>query len=754
MLRVAARWLALAAMAAAGSPFLLTATEPIRGRVADARTGEPLALVDVRLTPEGPGAAAVTDKLGRFVLSPADSAGGALPRLRATMVGYRPATIEVRAGQEFEILLQPDTLKQSDRVDVSAGAFSGEQELSVALAGNELRNLASVLADDPLRAVQSMPGVASNDDFRAQFALRGAGFQRIGVYLDGILIHAPFHTLQGEPNAASLSIIQGELLESANVHAGPLPARYADRTAGALDFRSREGDARRTSARLSGSASNAGASAEGPLGKRATWLAAARKSYLQYIINRTASEEPSLGFAFWDAQGKLAYTLTDRQQLSLTLIDGHSGLNRDPSRVRLGLNAISDSGYHYTLAYTGWRYSSTRWLATQRLGWLRERFENVNLNRTPLQRGGYREGIWNGDFTRLWSAGMVTEFGWSARALRDGGLADRIGATGSTRLEDYAGKGLRAGAYVQQSWSPSPRVQLRFGGRHDRLDVNATGVWLPNAGISLPAWRSARLHLAWSQTAQYPELMQLLSRAGRRTLQPERAAQVQISVDQALGERSRVRVELYQRRDRRLLFRPLAEPRLTGTGSIFNPSLLAPWENSLAGHARGGQIFFQRRSANGFTGWISYGYLSTRLTDGILRQDFISDFETRHLVQLYASQRLRPTVNLSGKWIYGTGMPIPGYYQQRGPAAADTFLAASRNLLRLPAYQRGDVRINKSFVKKRYQLTLFAEVINLTNHRNVRLDDYGGYDGRTGRARILLNRSFPILPSAGIVADF
>ncbi len=44
------------------------------------------------------------------------------------------------------------------------------------LAGNELRNLASVLADDPLRAVQSMPGVASNDDFRAQVSIRGAGF--------------------------------------------------------------------------------------------------------------------------------------------------------------------------------------------------------------------------------------------------------------------------------------------------------------------------------------------------------------------------------------------------------------------------------------------------------------------------------------------------------------------------------------------------------------------------------------------------
>ena len=35
----------------------------------------------------------------------------------------------------------------------------------------------------------------------------------LGVDLDGILIHAPFHTVQGEPTSASLSVTQGELLE-------------------------------------------------------------------------------------------------------------------------------------------------------------------------------------------------------------------------------------------------------------------------------------------------------------------------------------------------------------------------------------------------------------------------------------------------------------------------------------------------------------------------------------------------------------
>lgn len=700
------------------------------------------------------GAAVRTDAQGRFTLELNESA-----RLRATLVGYRPVAVDAQPDAELEIALQPDTLRRSDSVNVSAGPFSGEQEVSVALAGNELRNLASVLADDPLRAVQSMPGVAANDDFRAQFSIRGAGFQRVGVYLDGILIHAPFHTVQGEPTSASLSIIQGELLESANVHTGPLPARYADRTAGALDFRSREGDARRRSARMTASASNAGASAEGPLGRHVTWLAAVRKSYLQYIINRTASDEPSLGFSFWDGQGKLAWTPTAAHQLSLTLINGHSGLDRDPTRVQLGLNAIADSSYRYTLAYLGWRYTRPGLLLTQRLGWLDEAFHNDNRNALRLQEGTYREQIWNGDGSRMWSPRLVTEFGWSVRELRDRAYADRVvtGPTPILRIDDYRGSGTRSGVYAQQSVNLTAGLQLRLGGRRDYHSTNSRGVWLGNAGLTGPAWRGARWHAAWSQTAQYPDLLQFFSRAGRRTLEPQRAAQTQVGLEQAIGERSRVRMELYNRQDRQLLFQPFGEPRALAGNRFYLPPLITPWENSSRGYSRGGQVFFQRRAANGFTGWVSYAYNRARLRDQFLSNIILydADFESRHLFQLYASQRLRPTVNLSAKWVYGSGMPVPGFYEQRGPnRQTDVFLATQRNLTRLPAYQRTDVRINKSFVRKRYQFTLFAEVINLTNRNNLRFDDYGGIDTRTGRARLFLNRTFPILPSAGIVFDF
>jgi hypothetical protein len=74
--------------------------------------------------------------------------------------------------------------------------------------------------------------------------------------------------------------------------------------------------------------------------------------------------------------------------------------------------------------------------------------------------------------------------------------------------------------------------------------------------------------------------------------------------------------------------------------------------------------------------------------------------------------------------------------------------------VRLPDYQRTDLRINKAFVKRKAQYTFFAEVVNVTNHANVVFDALNSYNLRTGQVSLGIQRTFPILPAAGIVVDF
>jgi hypothetical protein len=275
-----------------------------RGSVADARGGEPLARVRVQLA--GTEFAALTEPDGTFAIAGVPAGEYTL---HVSTVGYRlltkPFALADGETKDFEVALSPDTFRHSEFIDVRAGPFDLARDDSPSqfvLDGAEAKNLASVLADDPLRSVQSMPGVTSNDDFDARFSLRGAGYERMGVYLDGTLMHTPFHTLN-QTTSGSLTVFNGDMLEDLELHPGAFPPRFEDRTGGVLDIRAREGSRSEPSFRATASFSNVGVMGEGPIGKRGSWIAGARKSYLQYLINRT-STDPSIAFGFTDAQGR------------------------------------------------------------------------------------------------------------------------------------------------------------------------------------------------------------------------------------------------------------------------------------------------------------------------------------------------------------------------------------------------------------------------------------------------------------------
>lgn len=731
----------------------LAAQQQVEGRVADAVTGEALARVQISL--QASPQRATTDAGGRFLLSGLDPGEHVL---QVSTVGYLPArekfNLATGESKSFDVTLSPATLRQSVSVTATVGAFGQEAPLAIGLDGDELKNLASVLADDPLRAVQTLPGVTSNDDFKSEFALRGAGFNRIGLYLDGILLHEPFHTVQSETNTASLTVVNSDTLESLNLYPGPLPPQFADRTAGILDVNTREGNRRRITGRFTAGATNAGGEVEGPIGRRnrGSWMVSARKSYLQYIISRTTKGNTPLAFGFVDVQGRATYDLTPKNTVSLSAIQGFSGLDRTGATV--GINSIFFSDYKITLANLSWRYTpSQSFLVTNRFAYLRERYFVDNRDHAPLGGGAYGEWVWDTDARAIWHKNQELQFGFSARRLRDDSFDNRFLSTPPALIAMNLSRGtaLRSGGYVQQVWSVAKgRLTGAFGGRFDTENVNDVQAASPYASIAIQLLPATRLQAAWGQSVQYPTIPQFTSFSGRLSLLPERATQTQLSLERRFGTRTRLRAELYDRQDRDLLFQSYAEPRIL-QGTIFDWHPNAPWGNSVRGYARGGAIFLQRRTANGFTGWISYAYGVSKVYDGPTRLWFPADWDQRHSVNVYGSYRLRPTVNLSTRWIYGGGLPIPGFYKQ---AEGGYWLARRRNQVRLPDYERLDFRVNKVWIRDRWQLTLYAEVVNLLNRENLRYETLNGYDKDTGAVRLSINKMFPILPTAGITMQF
>lgn len=745
-------------LALAALPARPQTAAAIQGTVVDARGGEALANVAVALA-DAP-YRTTTDSAGRFRIA------GIAPgdyTVNVSTVGYRlvKKAFHLDAGEtkEFEVVLSADSFHQTETVVARADPFETTRQdapSSLVLAGADARNLGSVLADDPLRAVQGLPGVSSNNDFDARFSLRGADYSRVGLYIDGVLLHSPFHMLEGTSVTGSGSAFNADIVEEMELYEGAFPARYPDRTAGVLDVTTRDGNRSGYGFRAEASMSNAGFLAEGPFGKKkkGSWLVSGRKSYLQYILARTFPDN-SLVFGMEDVQARLAYDLSPRNSVTLFVLESYSNLDRSSSQSTLGINSLMEAGYHYTLGNAGWRFSPTASLLVKsHAAWMREKFTDTNPTALPVTGGYYGEWVWNTDVSWMWNSRAPLEAGWSVRQLRDRGFNNQYQTNRPAPLvkDHFDGTATRSGGYVQQSWLAwSGRLRLNAGARWDRDSLDRIATTSPAASLSLRVARATHFDLGWGEYVQYPEIAVLTSPLGSRSLPPERSIHAVAAVEQRLSERTRLRAEVYDRADRDMLFQPTIDPRLllpklTVQGAPANPLYAA----SLRGYARGAEFFLQRSSANRFTGWVSYAFGRTGMRDGVTANRFPSNFDQRHTVNVYGGYRLTPTVNLSLKWSYGSNFPVPGYLTKVGPLY---YLTTMRNQLRLPSYQRADFRINKTWTRRRWRATLYGEVVNLTNRTNYLFDSFNGYTTSTHQAYITLDKMFPILPSVGMVLE-
>jgi hypothetical protein len=503
--------------------------------------------------------------------------------------------------------------------------------------------------------------VASNDDFESRFSLRGADFNRIGVYLDGVLLHEPLHTLDGTGTSGSASVFNSNLIESMDLYEDAYPERFQDSSAGALDVHMRDGNRGDYSYRIFANFASAGVLAEGPIPRfrRCSWIGAYRKSYLQYLLQQTLSD-PSMAFGIEDGQGRLSCDVSPKNAVTLELIDSSSDLNRWSVRSKLGENSLMLARQRFAIANLGWRYTpDDTLLIASHAAWMRENFDNQNPDRQALGAGNYREWVLNTNVTWIWNRQSPLNGGFSLRNIRDAGFSNELLDPGPVHvLNIYRGSGTLSGGFLEQSWSMADgRVHLSAGGRWDHHSINRVTTFSPRAGVTFRPWRSLRLELGWGQYVQYPQISQLTASLGGPNLLPIRSAHAVAAAEQRFGERTRLRAEFYDREDRDLLWQPLLEARLVAgvpVGAAVHPM----YTNSLRGHARGVAIYLQRFGANGLSGWISYVYGRTWMHDGVTGNSFASDFDQRHTINVYGSYRLRPSVSLSVRETYGSGFPF------------------------------------------------------------------------------------------------
>jgi hypothetical protein len=730
-----------------------TTSAEVSIQVVDARTTAPIAGAQVQIrntSSEEAQRAAATDAEGRVRFT-----GVAAGRwsLTVSTIGYgfvrRDLDVPATGTVALVVPLAEGAGGYQEEVTVAAGAartIEAGVAAQMTLGSAALLDVRGIATDDPLRAVQTLPGVATGDDFQAEFSVRGSAFRHVGLVIDDVPSPMLMHAVRGRDDTGSLSMISADVLDRASLLSGPHPRRHGDWLGASVEFGVREGSRDRPQLRTQISGTNASVVAEGPIGlnKKGAWVASVRKSYVDWLVRKLDPEiESTIGFT--DGQAKAVWDLTDRQKVDTLFIIGEAIYREPNAGVTNGLARATSTGM---LLSAGWHWTGDSRQVSQRVSWSRSTFRNRGQRDQALGDGDVQALAWRADVRQAWSSRWFSEVGVRYEHMHTDQTLRRFGTTSAGALRQTAIRAVEGTRDMSALWTHTQwrgaKAAVVAGLRltHDgAAATTAAAPWVNIETATGPVtWRAG---VGRTEQALPLEVRLIDPTAVTR----ERADALDVSADVSLGGGVRLMATPFVRRERDVL-RAVSEERIVDgrrvTASVF--PLVAP---TLTGTSRGVDVLLQRRTPTGLSGWIAYTWNHTRYTDQKTNETFDGDFDQRHTINVFLHQRLSFRSAISAKFRAGSNFPLVGYFDGTLDALR---MSTLRNQVRLPWYVRLDLRANRTFTFERKRLTLFVEVVNALGRRNLGQAD--GFTRSTFEALNFTEKLIPRIPSAGFLIEF
>jgi hypothetical protein len=598
-----------------------------------------------------------------------------------------------------------------------------------------------LIDNDVLRTMHLFPGVIASD-FSARFQLRGSEKGEVLVRLDGVELPDPFHL---QDFGGAMSAIDLSLIRNARLYMGGFAPSLGDRMGGVFDLETVEPD-RNGETLLGLDLINLQLQNEGRLGDGG-YLLSARRGYVDLIMALVDAIEPlneKFRPRFFDLYGKVDYPLGEDGRLTPSFL-----YSRDTNVIdKLGRIDDLESTYDNFIAWTRFR---ARLNAITRL--------DVTPYGGTLQRDK-RDGESDFDVRDIAFAGVRADawvtpapehalsFGGDARWAE--GTYDYHETTSPfPELDDSQPPidvhatltGVHLSAYAQDEWTVTPRIGVVLGGRVLSQTHQMKPVLSPRVAVAYRMASAWTARAAWGVFRQAIDAMNLPVEAGVASeRKPETAVHSVIGAEWTPSERLSVRVEGYRKTYRHLAGRV----RDVGRKSQF---VVFPLPEE--GRAYGGEVFVQGRPSPRFAWTGGYAYaVAEVLVNG---RHVPRDFDQRYTVLVNGTYALSDATTVNVGWRFHTGTPVtPVAFATDGESGQLVPVLGETNSVRVPPFHSLDARISKRYDFRRWNLTAYLQVINLTFRNNVQ--EYS-YDPAQGYARV--EESYlPFTPTFGLVAAF
>lgn len=672
-----------------------------------------------------------------------------------------------------------------DEVVVSASRYRfsrGQVAPATELKIGDIQLLPAI-ADDPLRSIERLPGLA-NQDYTAKPNVRGGVADETLVRFDAVRLYNPYH-LKDFQNL--FSTIDPGVISGLTVYTAGFPVVYGDRMGSVIDVTPVvPGD--EFQGRVAVSLFDVGGRVNGAYDEGlGHWVASARRGTLDLYLDLAGT---NLGDPVYsDYYARLDHRLGDSAVVSGNVLVFDDNLHVSDSDqeetataeyrdeyywvgVDFGESVGAESGAsgQTTAADAGVPGPAGGSIRAMRVQLSSDRKGSADL--PGVTRGSLEDrrsftinalqadGWWPVGTRSMLRAGAEWRDSTGRYRFRDAAefaeLFDFPGAPDEpTLLRDLAvdPDGQQYAAYVNVTTSPAPGITLDAGLRWDaqtmggvsdgQLGARVGAMWSPDD--------ATRVRASWGQFSQPQRINELPISDGVTRYYPAQLAEHWVaSIERRLNPDVGVRLEAYRKnyRDLRPRFENLLDPLVVLPEIRPDRIEIAP----VSARAEGAEILLNYGNDGPLVAWLSYAWSS--VSDRISGKDVRRSWDLASAVSTGISYR-GPEWEMSMAASLHSGWPTTAVSLatlQPYPLVA----TGPRNGERLGNYARLDARVARRFnFESGQSLVVFLEASNLTGRRNECCVEYQletGVDSPYLDVGVL--DSIPIVPSIGFVWEF
>jgi TonB family protein len=634
---------------------------------------------------------------------------------------------------------------------------------------------------DALKVVQNLPGVARAPYGIGLIIIRGSKPWDTRTYIDEANVPQLFHF------GGLTAIFNADLLNDINFQPGNFNVDHGRAIGGLITAETRTPSTDGFHGYLNVNVIDSELLLEGPLSKDFSLALTVRRSYIDAVLEK--------GLELFAPDSGLDFTLAPRYYDFAARLDWHPSSLRDRVRVtffgsddQLSLvlqnPAVLDPEQRATFnSYIGVDALTTTWTHPFQGGWLTNKLtaygEYIKLSNafgSDLQATFSYEPLALKDTldaeltkTLTWESGVDLFFApytystslpqfFQTNAVPDPIISRQLVSDSGT------GNIFEPGIFTQMIWKPTwapgkatvvPGVRADYDGTMNKFWVDPRIAVLQAVGPDTVIKAAAGLY------HQPPDFRQgyLLPKFGNPELGPEGSQQYMIGAERQIIEGLRVDVQLYYK----WLFDQVQTSQAVVTRD--GQQVAERYNNGGLGRSYGVEILLRQELTKRLFGWISYSLEKTELCSanfsisgvrpncGPFGSGGWTPFpldQPHHLIAVL-SYKLPEDFIVGIRVQYSSGNPVTPVANTVYDADGDIYFPVPGKPLsdRTPPFFQLDARIDKRWVFEQWMLTLYLDVQNVTDRRNVEYTLYN-FD-YTQRSYLT---GLPIVPALGIKGEF